>query len=235
MLKIFFARGVKKMKMCGKRTAGLFVITLAVTAVVIMAGCGSTPNAPKQVSEALDWKGAALGAKIPEWVLQSLESDVHIQSIDEFKDQYCFVVSREDPVKDQAVTWVQNAANGASEVARMVSTTVNDTAEAQEGIKSGDERVKQNVQQIRNAMSNANFRGLRQVSDFWVLIRNKATKNEYYTAYSLWIIPEQELNDQIAALWQNFIDNNAAMSAAERQIYGDIITNIRTRLLSKVK
>jgi hypothetical protein len=217
-----------------KRTAGLFVIALAVTAAVIMAGCGSTPKAPKQKTDALDWKGAALGAEIPEWVIQSLESNVHIQSLDEFKDQYCFVVSREDPIMDQAVTWVQHEANGASEVARMVSTTVNDTAEAQEGIKSGDARVKQNVQQIRDSMSNANFRGLRRVGDFWVLNRNKATKNEYYTAYSLWIIPEQELNDQIGALWQNFIDNNTAMSEAERQIYGDIITNIRTRLLSKV-
>ncbi|MDR0600373.1 MAG: hypothetical protein LBG84_09900 [Treponema sp.] len=223
------------MKRYNKRTAVLFVIALAVTAAVITAGCGSTPKAPRQKTEMLDWKGAALGAQIPEWVLKSSESDVHIQSLDEFKDQYCFVVYREDPVKDQVVTWVSNAANGASEVARMVSTTVNDTAEAQEGIKSGDAKVKQNVQQIRNAMSNANFRGLRRVGDFWTLSRNRATKNEYYTAFALWIIPEQDLNTQIAALWQNFIDNNSAMSAAERQIYGDIIKNLRSRLLSKVK
>jgi hypothetical protein len=223
------------MKIFIKRTAALFMTAAVVMAAAITAGCGSTPKAPKQKTDALDWKGAALGAQIPEWVMLSLESNVHIQCLDEFKDQYCFVVSRENPIKDQAVTWVQDAANGASEVARMVSTTVNDTAEAQEGIKSGDAQVKQNVQQIRDSMSNANFRGLRRAGDFWTLSRNKATKNEYYTAYSLWIIPEQDLNDQIGALWQNFIDNNTAMSEAERQIYGDIITNIRTRLLAKVK
>jgi hypothetical protein len=166
--------------------------------------------------------------------MQASESNVHIQSLDEFKDQYCFVVTREDANKDIAVAWVQNAANGATEVARMVSTTVNDTAEAQEGIKSGDAKVKQNVQQIRDSMSNASFQGLRRVGDFWVLSRNKATKNEYYTAYSLWIAPEQTTNDLIAATIQNAIDKNVAMSAAEREIYGDIIANLRSRLLSKM-
>jgi hypothetical protein len=43
------------------------------------------------------------------------------------------------------------------------------------------------------------------------------------------------LDTQVAALWQNFIDNNTAMSVAERQIYGDIIKDLRSRLLGKVK
>ncbi|MDR0554616.1 MAG: hypothetical protein LBG76_07450 [Treponema sp.] len=215
-----------------KWTAALLVCA-ALAAAAVLAGCGTTPKAPKQKTEALDWKGAALGAPIPQWVMSSMESDVHVQSLDEFKDHYCFVVSLEDPNKEMAVAWVKNASNGAAEVARMVSTTVNDAATAQEAIKSGDEAVKRRAEGFRDSISNNNFRGLRQVGDFWVLARNRATKNEYYAGYALYIIPEQDLNDQIGALWQNFIDNNNAMSEAEREIYVDLINNIRSRLIGK--
>jgi hypothetical protein len=220
------------------KTAALSLTALVVIAAIVTAGCSSTPKAPKQKTELLDWKGAGLGASVPQWVIQSQESDIHIQNLDEFKDQYCFVVSLDNlenkDSRDMIIAWVSNAANGAVEVARMVSTTVSAGAQSEAAIKNGDANVKRRAEEFAKAMSNANFRGLRRAGDFWVLNRNKATKNEYYTAYALWIIPEESLNNQVAALWQNFMDNNAAMSAAERQIYGDIIANLRNRLVGKV-
>jgi hypothetical protein len=207
-------------------------LMLVLTTAVGTAGCVSGPKAPKapvQKTELLDWKGSALGVQVPQWVVQAQESNVHIQSLAEFKDQYCFVVTRENENQDLATAWVNNAANGASEVARMLSSTVNDHAEAHEGMKTGDERLKQASAQIRTNMSNASFKGLRKASDTWTLSRNVATGRQYYTAYSLWIIPEKDLNEQMAAIFQNIIDNNKALSKEERQIYLDIIKNIRTR------
>jgi hypothetical protein len=212
-----------------------FLTALVIAAAAATAGCagsGGIPKAPaqpKQQTELLDWKNAALGTPVPEWVMASAESDLRIQKLSEYKDQYCFVVTREDVNKDRATQWVENTANGAAEVSRILSTTVNNLAEAQEVMKDGDERVKQNTSQLRDAMSNASFKGFRRASDFWTLSRNKASKREYYTGYSLWIIGQKDLNEQTAAFIQNHIDNNKAMSQAERSIYLDIIKDIRAR------
>ena len=208
-------------------------------AAVAMAACASSlkgPSRPQQKSELLDWKGAAFGTPVPEWVMAAQQSDLQIQALEEFKNQACFVVSREDPEnKDFAVTWVGNAANGAAEVARIISTTVNNTAEAQIATKAGADKAKRVVNEMRDAMSNASFKGFRRAADFWALIKNKATKKEYYAAYSLWVISNDELNQQLAANYQNIIDNNKAMSAAEREIYRDIISDIRKRGITNVK
>ncbi|MDR2509518.1 MAG: hypothetical protein LBC77_02610 [Spirochaetaceae bacterium] len=217
---------------------GLALAVLCAAAVV-MAGCASIlkgPSRPQQKSELLDWKGAAFGTPVPQWVMAAQDNDLQIQALQDFKNQACFVVSREEPGnKDFAVTWVGNAANGASEVARIISTTVNNTAEAQISAKSGSEAAKRTANEMRDAMSNASFKGFRKAADFWALIKNKSTKKEYYTAYSLWVIPNEELNQQLAANYQNIIDNNKAMSEAERSIYRDIINDIRKRGITNVK
>jgi hypothetical protein len=217
-----------------KTTLTVTALAAFCAAAVTLAGCGSTPKAParpKQQTELLDWKGAAYGTSVPEWVVQAQESDLHIQSLAEYKNHACFVVSREEPTnKDFAITWVGNSANGSAEVARIISNTVNTTAEAQISAKSGsDDAAKRIANEMRDAMSNASFKGFRRAADFWALMRNKATKNEYYTAYSLWVIPNEELNQQLAANYQNIIDNNKAMSEAEREIYREIIRDIRQR------
>ncbi|MDR2480988.1 MAG: hypothetical protein LBD07_01665 [Spirochaetaceae bacterium] len=217
------------------------MITLAaiVTAAAVTAGCGGLPRAPskpKQATELLDWKNAGFGTAVPEWVMASTQSDLHIQALEEFKDMACFVVTREEPTnKDFAITWVNNAANGAAEVARIISTTVNNTAEAQISAKAGNDVAKRIANEMRDAMSNASFKGFRKATDFWAFMRNKATKKEYYTAFSLWVISNDELNQQLAAQYQNIIDNNKEMSAAERAIYRDIISDIRKRGITNVK
>jgi hypothetical protein len=224
------------------RTAVMTALAACTAAAFTLAGCAgvqrspSAPARPKQQTDLLDWKGAAFGTPVPEWVMAAQQSDLHIQELEEFKNQACFVVTHEDPVnKDFAVTWVGNAANGASEVARIISTTVNNTAEAQISAKAGSDAAKRISNEMRDAMSNASFKGFRKAGDFWALMRNKATKNEYYAAYSLWVIPNDELNQQLAAHYQNIIDNNKAMSEAEREIYREIIRDIRQRGITAVR
>jgi hypothetical protein len=65
------------------------------------------------------------------------------------------------------------------------------------------------------------------VSDWWILARNNTTNLEEYQDFALYIIDKPVLNDQIARNLQNIMDNNAAMSEAERGIYVDLINQIR--------
>jgi hypothetical protein len=217
------------------------VVPVFCLAALVIQGCASKPAAvpeapktPTQKTELLDWKNAGLGVAVPDWVMAQAQNDVQIQKLADFKGQFCFVVYREDENQDMATQWANNTANGAAEVARIISTTATNKALAQEGMKSGDETRHQATEEIRDAMNNCSFKGLRRASDFWILSKNTATAREYYTAYSLWIIDEKELNEQLAAQYQNIIDNNKAMSAAERTIYLDLITSVRQRGLDAI-
>ena len=214
----------------------LAALCAAAVAMTACAGLARAPSKPKQATELLDWKGAAFGTAVPDWVMEAQQSDLHIQNLEQFKDQACFVVSREEPTnKDFAITWVGNAANGAAEIARIISTTVNAAAESQIAAKSGGDAAKRVANEMRDVMSNASFKGFRRAADFWALQKNRATKQESYVAFSLWTIPNTELDLQLAAQYENIIANNKALSAAEQAIYKEIISDIRKRGITNVK
>ena len=221
-----------------KEVKKIFLVLFALAATAMMfVGCASkkgadVPSQPKQKTELLDWKGAALGQTVPEWVIAANESNIRIQQLSDFKDHYCFVVNYEGPNKDFATNWVKNTANGAAQISTMLATTVNSQAEAAMAGKEKDAETTAHIEEVRNAMSNASFKNARNVADFWILSKNDATQEQYYTAFCLWIVPIRDLNDQMAANFQNIIDNNKALSAAERSIYLDIITDIRARGLA---
>jgi hypothetical protein len=216
----------------------VLVVTAAIAAMSSMLGCASMQQAPRQKTELLDWKNAALEQSVPAWVMASGEDEVSVQSLPNYQNDYCFVVQEEgadatDATKDYVIDWVNNLANGGARVATLISTTVNTTAEAASSqITSADKKAHQT--EVRDAMSNASLNGFRKTGDFWVLSKNKSTKREYYVAYALWTIDRKRVDDQIAANLQNIIDNNKAMSEAERTIYFDIIKDIRTRGIGSV-
>ncbi|MDR1389849.1 MAG: hypothetical protein LBJ31_07715 [Treponema sp.] len=209
------------MKSVTRRLLAVCLVILAVTMLI-------SAKKPKQPTQMLDWKGAALGVTVPEWVIKSEDSNIAIQTLPEYSDFYCFVVRVENDSKDFAIDWTKNLANGSAQVSTMLATTVNAMSESAVAGKKGQD-TDAHFSDVRDAMSNSSFQNLRQVADFWVYQRNKKTKAQYYVAYSLWIVPFKSLNDQIAANIQNIIDNNKAMSEAERTIYLDIIKDIRTR------
>jgi len=219
-------------------------LTALIAAAVVMAGCASnkgaagTPPAPKtpeQKTELLDWQNAALNAAVPEWVTAAAESNIRVQTLKDFKDQYCFVILLEDETnKDYAVGWVENTANGAAQVGTIMSTTVNNRAEAAQDAKrragQATEGVNSEFSELRSAMSNASFAGLNRAATFWTLSRNGATGRQYYTAYALWIIDQKRLDDQVAQNIEKVLaENNQALGDAERAIYRDVIDDIRAR------
>jgi hypothetical protein len=222
---------------------GTLVIGAALL-VALLYGCASapatTPTAPVQKSVALDWKGASLGAAVPDWVEKALQSNARIQTLPEYSGYYCFAISRDDPTsKDFATAWVDNAANGAQEVGRIVSTTVNARAETELTGSTGQAATEETpavaagtsakLAEYREAMNNAAYTGLRKEADFWVQTKNNETGQTYYTAYALWIIDQTNLDTQVAANLQQMMDRNAVMSDAEKAIYADIIGELRTK------
>jgi hypothetical protein len=198
---------------------------LCATALVTLASCTGGPK-PKQKTELLDDKGAALGVSTPEWVMSYLSGgNAAVEALPEYKDACCFVIDEESTDKAFLLAWVNNL-NGPVEIASVISTTVSQDVAARAGNIEGAERERI-IRVNAESMTNASYTGARKVADWWILARNKTTKAEYYQAFVLYIFDRKVLSDQVARNLQNIVDNNAAMSAAERAIYADLINEIR--------
>lgn len=215
-----------------KRTVLLFVAAAA--ALSLLSGCASkkTPAAiaaeikPVQKTEVLDYKGASFGLQPPEWVIAyEQEGNLGVEKLSLYKGKYCFVVNYNDANRDYAIAWVNNA-SGPQQIAQKISTTVSSSASNMLSGERGGE-VESNLRAATEQLSNASFKGATKEMDFWQIVRNKDTEVQECRAYALWVINKKELDDQVAANLQNIIDNNKAMSAAERAIYDELIAQIR--------
>ena len=191
--------------------------------LVLLAGCGS---APKQKSDVLDDKGAALGISTPDWVTAYVSDGNHaVEQLSQYKNEHCFVVEANDQNRDFAVAWVTNA-NGPAEVARMVSATVLADAKSRSaGV--GGEGVQAALEGAAHSMSEASYSGLRKMADWWMIVRNKETQVTEARAFALWSVDKKNMDEQIAFNLQNILDNNKALSQAARSIYLDLIKDIR--------
>jgi hypothetical protein len=213
----------------------LWAISLC-AGIALLAGCGTSGKAPaaiaadvkpSQKTTVVDDKGAAFGIPTPEWVVAYIQSgNLGVEKLPLYKDKYCFVVNSDDANKDYAVAWVQNA-SGPQQIAQKVSTTVASSASnALSGEKGGD--VESNLRAATEQLSNASFNGATREADWWQIVKNTDTGKEECRAFALWVIGKKQLDEQVAANLQNIIDNNKAMSAAERSIYADLISQIRS-------
>jgi hypothetical protein len=195
--------------------------------MAVLCGIAACTSGPKQRTDLLDEKGAALGVPTPEWLTVYLAGgNLAVEAMSIYKGSYCFVVSNTSTDKQFLLAWV-NTLNGPMEIAQVISTTVSqDTAGRAENIE-GEERERI-IRTNAEMMSNASYTGARKVADWWILTRNRSTEAEEYQAFALYTFERNPLNDQIARNLQNIVDNNAAMSAAERAIYTDMINDIRS-------
>jgi hypothetical protein len=221
------------MKSIKKNVFMLAVAALVAVAIVAVAGCASSPAqkaaqsvSSSQKTEVLDDKGAAFGISTPEWVTAYImNGNSAVQKLPAYKDKYCFVVENNDSNKDFAVAWVQNA-SGPQQIAAKISTTVSSSASnALEGEKGSD--LEASLKAASEQLSNASFNGATKEADWWQIVRNTATNVTECRAFALWVIDRKSLDNQVAAAIQRIIDQNKAMSEAEKSIYGDLIKQIR--------
>jgi hypothetical protein len=218
-----------------KNVKSIVLFGLSLSLLTLVFGCASGAKSPETVAaavqagqktEVLDDKGAAFGIPTPAWVVAYLESgNLGVEKLPLYKDKYCFVVETADQSKDYATAWVQNA-SGPQQIAQKVSTTVASSASnAMSGEKGGD--VESNLKAASEQLSNASFNGATREADWWQIVKNTATGVQECRAFALWVIDKKQLDEQVAANLQNIVDNNTAMSAAERTIYADLISQIR--------
>jgi hypothetical protein len=211
------------MKFC-KRGLSIVCAATAVAAALVLASCGTA--SPAQKTEILDNKGAALGINTPDWVTKWVTSgNAAVEALPEYKDAYCFVVNSESKDKAFLLAWTGNL-NGPAAIANVISTTISQDVAGREGYVEGEERDRV-IRANMEMMSNASYTGARKMADWWQLVRNKATKDETFQAFVLYTFGKKVLDDQIARNLQNIVDNNIAMSAAERAIYAELIQEIR--------
>jgi hypothetical protein len=214
----------------------LLFISVTAAALALIAGCASGPKAPAEVAAnvtptqrtiVVDDKGASFGIPTPEWVIAFIQNgNLSVEKLSLYKDKYCFVVESIDPSRDYAIAWVQNA-SGPQQIAAKVSTTVASSASnALSGEKGGD--VESHLNAATEQLSNASFNGATKEGDWWQIVKNNDTGVEECRAFALWVINKKQLDEQVAANLQRIVDNNTAMSAAERAIYADLITQIRS-------
>ena len=224
----FSQERINKMRNKTKTFATRMTALAALCAVAVtMAACGTMGSKkPKQMTEILDDKGAALNIPTPEWVIAFVSDGNHaVEALAQYKNEHCFVIDTIHDNRDFAIGWVNNA-DGPAEVARMISTTVVADAQNNTSMKSADDKLKAEFATSAKSMADASYTGLRKMGDWWQLTRNKATKVEEYRAFALYTADKKRLDDQIAGNLQNIIDNNKELSAAARTIYQDIISGI---------
>ncbi|GHU77948.1 hypothetical protein FACS189462_1190 [Spirochaetia bacterium] len=206
---------------------------IAGIALSVLVGCATagTTKKPVQQTELLDWKGAGLGNPVPEWVMIANDgSAVNLEALPEYKDQYCFAVSNRGQDLPFLQEWTKRV-EGQTEIANFVSTTVTDNVQSEMRNKEGidpDADIRA-VSDVASSFANASYTGARRVADFWILSRNRATKDEYYQAFALFIVDKAILNTQIAQNLENIITKNQELSAAEIEIYRSLIAKIQSR------
>jgi hypothetical protein len=89
------------------------------------------------------------------------------------------------------------------------------------------EAVSAAFESAAHAMGSAAFTGLRKSGDWWQVVRNKATGVQEAQAFALYTIDRRRLDEQIAISLANIVETNKELSAAEREIYRDLIADIR--------
>jgi hypothetical protein len=217
---------LEEKKMKKMRMKMFLVFGWAAIGAVLLASCASRIRAV-QKTEVLDYKGASFGLPQPEWVIEYEKGgNLNVEKLSLYKDKYCFVVNYNDSSRDFAVAWV-NSASGPKQIAQKVSTTVSSSASTMDSGESGG-NMESVIRAIAEQLSNASFTGMTKETDFWQIVRNKDTEVVECRAYALWVINKKALDEQVAANIQNIVDNNKAMSAAERAIYADLIAQIRS-------
>jgi hypothetical protein len=87
--------------------------------------------------------------------------------------------------------------------------------------------VEASLETAAHDMSEAAFTGQRKSGDWWEIIRNKDTKVQEARAYALYTVDRKQLDTQIAANLANIVENNKELAEAAREIYRELIADIR--------
>lgn len=189
-------------------------IIIATLVAILAVSCGGGPaNQTAEIAAPsftiIEHKNSALGGGVPDWTTMdtgALEAD------DRFEDMYVFKFEQSGGDLTGVKTISDNM-NAPSEVARLISTRVQQTfAGAQVG---DDEFVETYFENIVKTVAQAEINGLRKYGDFWVKKQYLTDDGEpgeiEYTYYTLYTIDQ----DRIEGLIENAIAGLEATTEEE--------------------
>jgi hypothetical protein len=176
------------------------ILSIAVAAMAfLLVSCASGPkiNAP-QVTQANKPKiidDQYHGSRdTPEWIfLQPNE----LEAKAEYKDAYVFVFVQQGKDVDGLKLWVRGFA-AASEVARMVSTRVQDKFA---GAAAGDkDKLETYIEEVVKSVSEAQYSGARKAAEYWWQVQKTAADKsvtETFEYYLLYTVPKTQIDQAI--------------------------------------
>jgi hypothetical protein len=170
----------------------------------------------------IDWSGANLGGKIPDWVrwVGAGDQDNQLATLPRVNGKKTIAVSSSGPDLDVLQAWGNLQAQGYA--AGMIKAKVrNEAGNSLEGSKN-TEGNKNAVVQFINAFAEAEISGLGREMDFWIKERSKSTNKESYTYYLVLGITEENFNF--------LIERALGKVQAETQEQKEMLDDIKDRM-----
>jgi hypothetical protein len=211
-----------------KRNSVTGIAAFAAALLLVLASCAGAPAVrgtgegsaspvpqPAKTIERirLDYKGAAIGADIPDWVEWAIDNDYDaITRLSRFRGRVPIINYAQGKNLDLLRSWVNNF-NIQAQVSRQIVNYVEaNFGGAQLGTKDSPEN-QQFLKEVVGTFSNTTINGLSQDLDYWILLRTvdhtKETETELYNYYVVYSIAEEDLNYQIAQAMGKVTAKNA--------------------------
>ncbi len=186
---------------------------VCVVAVLGFSSCGSTPAAEKpgasapKVSkhverEIIDWKGASVGATVPDWVIDAVEEDYKsLSKLPNLSKKKILCAEAQGRNLDLLKSWVNNF-NVQATLARSISNFVSANFGG-ELSGSKDSGLSENfMDELVATFSKTEINGFSKEMDFWTLTRvidkDKDSNKDIYEYFVVYAIDQEQFDYQIA-------------------------------------
>lgn len=184
---------------------------------------GEAPTIDKKIERIIvDYKGAVLGAPIPDWVYDAQEDDYEsLEALPQLNNKVVIVATSKGKNLDMLESWANNFTVQA-EVARRISNYVETKFG---GAQMGDKNSEENesfIKEIVTTISKTEINGLGKELDYWVLQRIIDKENdeitEQYYYFVVYGIDKNNLQEQI----DNALNNVKADSPDKIQLKSEV-------------
>jgi hypothetical protein len=228
-----FTKNLKLNPMGGLAIAvisGMIVLSLAV-----LTGCSSTQKIGKQGKDpvSLDHAGRALGGtELPKWLQtwNTGRSITEVEKLSEYRGLYCFIAEDRGSNLKAVQAWL-NTVQINNIIGAQISTRIGSVAEAHVDT-ANNASYANTLNDIMTTTRNATYTAAKKESDYWVYWRvydvdDETKYTDEYTAYVLYTMEKEILNEQIANEFRTIRNN--ANTEEEREMWTGLIQAIIER------
>jgi len=203
-----------------------FKYALAALSVFVIIALFACASGPKVKVRELENKGTGMGISTPNWISTYTAHGINrLQSQSEYRDKYC-VIGEETGVNKQFVlAWADNF-SAQQRIGAMLRTTIASNFQARvqataqttglNSMTAPGGTYQQEIDSIISSTINVSYSGAQREADWWSLRRRydpdyKDVFTDEYTAYVLYTIPKQQLNQQVARALETSVSKDSAL------------------------